>query len=163
MASLAGIKMSNYCCSWSCIYGCLSVKRLYGLSTVGGKSMSSCYFALLGCVKTIIPIVKVDRHITHSSTSSSNEILSYLYERVFEGFCKICLFHQITRHEFKAILMIGSRIRSIQKTLPFHSKVQWLSQNKFLIRLFELRHEMKVWFENHFFRFLFKFNDHEWL
>ncbi|XP_043916151.1 zinc finger BED domain-containing protein 5-like [Protopterus annectens] len=61
---------------------------------------------------------------------------------------------------FKALC---EEMMSPHSTLLLHTEVRWLSRDKVLTRLFELRHEVQVFFEDHTFFLASKLHDCNWL
>jgi len=115
--------------------------------------MSGCYSGFLELVKAVAPPNKVDS-LLHPSTSSCIKPLPVYLKNVLDDSCKVVNFIK-SCHTNSGIFS--------SSILLLHTEVRSLSRGKVVTHLFELRHEVQMFFENHPFQLLLKFNDHEWL
>ncbi|XP_060855173.1 zinc finger BED domain-containing protein 5-like [Metopolophium dirhodum] len=133
-----------------------------GLSTDGGKSMSGCYSGLLARVKAVSPLIKWTHCCIHRQALASKPLPADLKD-VLDDSCKVVNFIKSRHTNSRIFSLLCEDMGSLHKTLLLHTEVRWLSRGKVLTRLFELRHEVQMFFEDHPFRLSSKFNDHEWL
>ncbi|XP_022180167.1 zinc finger BED domain-containing protein 5-like [Myzus persicae] len=133
-----------------------------GLSTDGGKSMAGCYSGLKSRVKAVSPLIKWTHCCIHRQALASKPLPADLKD-VLDDSCKVVNFFKSRHTNSRIFSFLCEDMGSLHKTLLLHTEVRWLSRGKVLTRLFELRHEVQMFFEDLPFRLSSKFNDHEWL
>ncbi|VVC34277.1 Hypothetical protein CINCED_3A005918 [Cinara cedri] len=100
---------------------------------------------------------------THNRQALASKPLPADLKDVLDDSCKVVNFIKSRHTNSRIFSLLCEDMGSLHKTLLLHTGVRWLSRGKVLTRLFELRHEVQMFFKDHPFRLSSKFNDHEWL
>lgn len=133
-----------------------------GLCTDGAKSMSGIYSGLRGHVMKVAPNISWSHCCIHRQSLASKNLPGYL-KVVLEEAIKVVNFIKSRPLNSRCFQALCHEMESIHSTLIFHTEVRWLSRGKVLSRLFELRQEIQIFFENHPFKFASKLHDEKWL
>ncbi|GBL88969.1 Zinc finger BED domain-containing protein 5 [Araneus ventricosus] len=121
-----------------------------GVCTDGGKFMSGCYKGLRGRIKTVAPHVTWSHCCVHSQSLSAKPLPDPL--KVLNQSAKVVNFIKANSTNTRLFKSLCG-----DTTLLLHTEVRWLSRGNVLARLFELRHEVLMFFEDHPFSLRFHF------
>lgn len=137
-------------------------KTCCGLSTDGAKSMSGCFIGLQARVKEVAPHVYWTHCCIHRQSLACKDLPSEL-KTVLDEAVKIVNFiksHALNSRLFKSLC---EEMGSLHISLLYHTEVRWLSRGKVLQRLFELRFEVHLFFQDNPFRLSSTLHDSDWL
>lgn len=137
-------------------------RKLCGICTDGGKSMSGIYVGLRGRVKEVAPHVAWSHCCIHRQSLAAKKLPSSLNDVLNEA-VKVVNFVKANATNSRLFKVLCEGMGNIHSTLLLHTEVRWLSRGKVLTRLFELRHELQVFFEERPFYLASKFHDSDWL
>ncbi|GBM06228.1 Zinc finger BED domain-containing protein 5 [Araneus ventricosus] len=124
--------------------------------TDGGKSMSGCYKGLRGRIKIVAPHVTWSHCCIHRQSLAAKPLPDSLKE-VLNQSVKIVNFIKANSSNTRLFKSLCGDMGSLHTTLLLHTEVRWLSRGNVLTRLFELRHEVIMFFEDHTFTLSSKF------
>ncbi|GBM09810.1 Zinc finger BED domain-containing protein 5 [Araneus ventricosus] len=133
-----------------------------GVCTDGGKSMSGCYKGLRGRIKIVAPHVTWDHCCIHRQSLAAKPLPDSLKE-VLNQSVKVVHFIKANSTNSQLFKSLRGDMGSLHTTLLLHTEVRCLSRGNVLTRLFELRHEVLMFFEDHPFTLSSKFYESEWL
>jgi len=133
-----------------------------GLCTDGGKSMSGIYSGLRGRVMRIVPNINWSHCCIHRQSLASKNLPGEL-KLVLDEVVKLVNFIKARSTNLRIFKALCEDMISPHSSLLFHTEVRWLSRGKVLARLFELRHEVQIFFEDHSFQLSPKLHDCNWL
>ncbi|GBO35358.1 Zinc finger BED domain-containing protein 5 [Araneus ventricosus] len=133
-----------------------------GVCIDGGKSMSGCYKGLRGRIKIVAPHVTWSHCCIHRQSLAAKPLPDSLKE-VLNQSVKVVIFIKANSTNTRLFKSLCEDMGSLHTTLLLHTEARWLSLGNVLTRLFELRHEVLNFFEDHPFTFSSKFYESEWL
>lgn len=133
-----------------------------GVCADGGRSMSGCYKGLKGRIKEVAPHVSWSHCAIHRQSLASKPLPCALKE-VLDEAVKVVNFVKGSATKSRLFKLLCEDMDSLHVTLLYHTEVRWLSRGKVLTRLFELRNEAQVFFDDHPFQLASKFHNSEWL
>lgn len=140
----------------------ISWSNCCGLCTDGGKSVAGFYSGLRGRVMKVAPNVTWSHCCIHRQNLASKKLPEEL-KLVLDDAVKIVNFIKSRSTNCRLFKALCDEMMSEHSALLFHTEVRWLSRGKVLTRLFELRHEVQVFFEDNPFRLGSKLHDSDWL
>ncbi|GBM85018.1 Zinc finger BED domain-containing protein 5 [Araneus ventricosus] len=114
--------------------------------TDGGKYMSGCYKGLRGGIKIVVPHVNWSHCCIHRQSLSSKPLPDSLKE-VLNQSVKVVNFIKANSSNTRLLKSLCVDMGILHITLLLHTEVIWLSRGNVLTRLFELRHEVFMFFE----------------
>lgn len=121
-----------------------------GLCIDGGKSMSGIYSGLRGRVMKKVPNINWSHCCIHRQRLAPKNLSGEL-KLVLDEAVKLENFIKIRSTNFRIFKALCEDMMSPHSSLLFHTEVRWLSRGKVLARLFKLRHEVQIFFEDHSF------------
>ncbi|KAF0697584.1 zinc finger BED domain-containing protein 5-like, partial [Aphis craccivora] len=133
-----------------------------GLCTDGGKSMSGIYSGLRARVMKIVPNINWSHCCIHRQSLASKNLPGQL-KLVLNEAIKLVNFIKARSTNSRIFKALYENMMSPHSILLFLTEVRWLSRGKVLTRLFELRHEVQIFFEDHPFQLSSKLHDANWL
>ncbi|GBN65090.1 Zinc finger BED domain-containing protein 5, partial [Araneus ventricosus] len=133
-----------------------------GVCTDGGKSISGCYKGLRGSIKIVASHVAWSHCCIHRQSLAAKPFPDSLKE-VLNQSVKVVNFIKANLTNTRLFKSFCGDMGSLHATLLLHTGVRWLSRGNVLTRLFELTHEVHMFFEDHPFTFSSKFYESEWL
>lgn len=133
-----------------------------GLCTDGAKSMSGCYSGLRAHVMKVAPNITWSHCCIHRQSLACTHLPDEL-KVVLDEAVKIVNFIKSKPTNSRLFKALCEEMNSFHSSLLFHTQVRWLSRGKVLTRLFELRHEIQLFLEDHPFQLASKFYDSDWL
>jgi|UniRef100_A0A2S2QK75 hypothetical protein len=133
-----------------------------GLCTDGRKSMSGIYSGLRGRVMKIVSNINWSHCCIHRQSLASKNFPGEL-KLVLDEAVKLVNFIKARSTNSRVFKAICEDMMSPHSSLLFHTEVKWLYRDKVLTRLFELRHEVQIFFEDHSFQLSPKLHDCNWL
>lgn len=136
--------------------------KCVGLTTDGGKAMEGCYAGLRARVAEVAPRVKWTHCCIHRQSLASKPLPPDL-RKVLDEAVKIVNFIKAKPTNSRLFKLLCEGMDSPHTTLLLHTEVRWLSRGKVLTRLFELRHEVILFFEEHPFNLGSRLHSSEWL
>lgn len=157
----SGEDIFNVIYNYFCEKG-IDLAKWCGICTDGGKSMSGCYIGLRGRVKEVAPHVPWSHCCIHRQSLASKKLPTSLNEVLNEA-VKVVNFVKANSTKSRLFKVLCEDMGGVHSTLLLHTEVRWLSRGKVLTRLFELRNELQVFFEEHSFYLAEKFFDSDWL
>lgn len=140
----------------------ISWENCCGVCADGGKSMSGCYKGLKGRIKEVAPHISWSHCAIHRQSLASKPLPNKLKE-VLNDSVKVVNFIKGSATKARLFKLLCEDMDSLHVTLLYHTEVRWLSRGKVLTRLFELRNEALVFFEDNPFQLAHKFYDSKWL
>ncbi|XP_043934413.1 zinc finger BED domain-containing protein 5-like [Protopterus annectens] len=132
-----------------------------GLCTDGAKSMSGIYSGLRGLVMKVAPNISWSHCCIHRQSLACKNLPGEL-KVVLDEAVKVVNFIKSKSTNSRIFKAVCEEMMSPHSTLLLHTEVRWLSRGKVLTRLFELRHEVQVFFEDHPFFLASKLHDYFW-
>ncbi|GBM94469.1 Zinc finger BED domain-containing protein 5 [Araneus ventricosus] len=136
--------------------------KFCGVYTDGGKSMSGCYKGLRGRIKIVAPHVTRSHCCIHRQSLVAKPLPDSLKE-VLNQSVKVVNFIKANSTNTRLFKSLCGDMGSLHTMLLLHREVRWLSRGNVLTRLFALRHEVLMFFEDHPFTLSSKFYESEWL
>lgn len=133
-----------------------------GLCTDGAKSMSGIYSGLRSRVMKVAPNVNWSHCCIHRQNLACKNLPREL-KLVLDEAVQVVNFIKSRPTNSRIFKVLCDDMMCPHFTLLFHTEVRWLSRGKVLTRLFELRHEVQVFFESIPFKLSSKLQDDEWL
>ncbi|XP_023217015.1 zinc finger BED domain-containing protein 5-like [Centruroides sculpturatus] len=133
-----------------------------GLCTDGAKSMSGIYSGLRSRVMKVAPNVNWSHCCIHRQNLASKS-LPHKLKLVLDEAVQVVNFIKSRPTNARIFKVLCDDMMNLHSTLLLHTEVRWLSRGKVLTRLFELRHEVQVFFESNPFKLSSKFHDDKWL
>ncbi|GBL99208.1 Zinc finger BED domain-containing protein 5 [Araneus ventricosus] len=133
-----------------------------GACTDGGKSTSGCYKGLRGRIKIVVPHVTWSLCCIHRQSLAVKSLPDSLKELLNQS-VKVVNFIKASSTNTQLFKFLCGDMGSLHTTLLLHAEVRWLFRGHVLTRLFELRHEFLMFFEDHSFTLSSKFYESEWL
>ncbi|XP_043932352.1 zinc finger BED domain-containing protein 5-like [Protopterus annectens] len=133
-----------------------------GLCTDGAKSMSGIYSGLHGLVMKVAPNISWSHCCIHRQSLACKNLPGEL-KLVLDEAVKVVNFIKSKSTNSRIFKGLYEEMMSPHSTLLLHTDVRWFSRDKVLTRLFELRYEVQVFFEDHPFFLASKLRDCNWL
>ncbi|XP_043943211.1 zinc finger BED domain-containing protein 5-like [Protopterus annectens] len=129
-----------------------------GLCTDDAKSISG----LRGLVMKVATNISWSHCCIHRQSLACKNLPGEL-KLVLDEAVKVVNFIKSKSTNSRIFKALCEEMMSPHSTLLLHTEVRWLSHGKVLTRLFELRHEVQVFFEDHPFFLASKLHDCNWL
>ncbi|XP_043923363.1 zinc finger BED domain-containing protein 5-like [Protopterus annectens] len=133
-----------------------------GLCTDGAKSMLGIYSGLCGLVMKVAPNISWSHCCIHRQSLACKNFPGEL-KLVLDEAVKVVNFIKSKSTNSRIFKALCEEMMSPHSTVLLHTEVRWLSRGKVLTQLFELRHEVQVFFEDHPFFLASKLQDCNWL
>uniref|UniRef100_A0A8D8TWW8 Zinc finger BED domain-containing protein 5 n=1 Tax=Cacopsylla melanoneura TaxID=428564 RepID=A0A8D8TWW8_9HEMI len=125
--------------------------------------MEGCYSGLRARVAEVAPNMKWTHCCIHRQSLASKPLPLDL-KNVLDEAVKIVNFIKASDTKSRLFTLLCREMDSLHSTLLFHTEVRWLSRGKVLTRLFELRNEVSLFFEDHPCKNLVsRIHDFDWL
>ncbi|GBN34593.1 Zinc finger BED domain-containing protein 5 [Araneus ventricosus] len=122
--------------------------------------MFGCYKGFRGRIKTVASHVTWSHCCIHSQSLAAKPLPDPLKEVLNQSF-KVVNFIKANSTNTRMFKSLCGDMGVT--TLLLHTEVRWLSRGNVLTRLFEPRHEVLMFFEDHPFSLRSKFYESEWL
>ncbi|GBM07456.1 Zinc finger BED domain-containing protein 5 [Araneus ventricosus] len=119
-----------------------------GVCTDGGNSICGCYKGLRGRIKIVAPHVAWIHCCIHRQSLAAKPLPESLKE-VLNQSVKFVNFIKANSTNTRLFKSLCGDMGSLHSTLLLHTEVRWISLGNVLTRLFQLRHEIHMLFEDH--------------
>ncbi|GBM33084.1 Zinc finger BED domain-containing protein 5 [Araneus ventricosus] len=116
-----------------------------GVCTDDGKSMSDCYKGLRGRIKIVAPHVSWSHYCIHRQSLAAKPLPDTVKE-VHNQSAKVVNFLKANSTNTRLFKSLCGDMGSLHTTLLLHTEGRWLSRGNVLTRMFELRHEVLMFF-----------------
>lgn len=120
----------------------------FGPCTNGGKSMSDIYSGLRGRVMKVVSNINWRRHCCIHRRNLVFKNLPGELRLVLDEAFKLVNFIKARSTNSRILKALGEDMSSFHSTQLFYTGVKWLSRDKVFTQLFELIHEIQVFFKD---------------
>lgn len=132
----------------------------YHICTDGAKAMVGVIKGVIARIKKLVPDIKASHCCLHRHALAVKRIPNALHE-VLNDAVKMINFIKSRPLNARVFALLCDDLGSLHKNLLLHTEVRWLSRGKVLTRFWELRDEIRIFFNER--EFAGKLNDTSWL
>ena len=130
----------------------ISWQKCAGICTDGARSMTGRHGGLVARTKEVAPIAKWIHCSIHREALATKKISPRL-KNVLDAAVKIVNFIKARPLNSRIFRELCKEMGSNHEQLLLHTEVRWLSRGNVLTRLFELREELQIFFNEHPFEY----------
>jgi hypothetical protein len=140
----------------------ISLQNCAGICTDGERSMTGRNSGLVARIKEVAPMAKWIHCSIHREALATKKI-SLRLKNVLDSAVKIVNFIKARPLNSRIFSELCKEMGSNHEQLLLHTEVRWLSRGKVLTRLFELREEVQIFFNEHPFEYSVCLSDQVWI